>query len=582
MGKNTSIQKSIDQSPSRMSSVMPLIKKMRAKPFYPFVSVFMLIGLGTALFASAATAGFSGTITSSSPTKSHKITVPTAGNLTAVLTDTNTKRTDSVRLTLSLINSKNVTVAKVDATTARQKITLSTNVVVGTYTLKVASRDRLTRTGTNYTINVTYPSVVTPPPTPPTPPPPATTYAQNLARIKAITSYRNTNEDNSPFKLTPSADLPLEQLYGPRSEYLNNPAGNPEQDFPTPEGGQNRTGCEFSHFAYDDPLIYPGQPGKAHLHMFFGNTDVNAYSTYGTLINSGGSTCNGMELNRTGYWVPAMFDGIGNVRIPERVVVYYKGEGLSRGASIPYPEGAAMIANQKGDVNTINNGLGGADGKFSFNCSDQWSSPGPASGNTMPACDGSLFYNEYGVTDEPHVTLEMNVKFPQCWTGANPSDFRNSWSIPQAGSWYFSLCEGAFSKNLPNLEYFVNYRVDIGENTSNWYLSSDVNPTTFVKDKTGGASVHGDWWGGWNKTINQTWINNCVNYVDPTGAPSGCGFGYLSNGGPDGNNPLPGPALKYRKQYTGPYKVNAQTIFNDLCTTPRAYNGPASAAYCNP
>lgn len=137
--------------------------------------------------------------------------------------------------------------------------------------------------------------------------------------------------------------------------------------------------------------MYPGQPGKAHLHMFFGNTDVNAFSSYDTLINSGSSTCNGMELNRTGYWVPAMFDGNGNVRIPERVVVYYKGEGLSRGLSIPYPEGAAMIANQKGDVNTTNNGLGGADGKFSFVCSDQWSSPGPSDSNTIPDCDGSRF-----------------------------------------------------------------------------------------------------------------------------------------------------------------------------------------------
>ena len=582
MGHNMQALDSAQQKQGLISGLATVFQKIKIKRFYAFAAIFMAVGFGTVLLVNAASASFSGTVTSTTPTISHSITVPTAGTLTAVLTDTNARRTDSVRLTISLIDSKNVTVKKIDATSARQKITLSANVLVGKYTLKVASRDRLSKTGTSYTLSVTYPSVVVTPPPPPPPPPPATTYADNLARIKKVTAYRNTNEDNSLFKSTPSASLPIEQLYGPRTDYLNNPAGNPEQDFPTPEGGQNRTGCEFSHFAYDDPLVYPGQPGKAHLHMFFGNTDVNAFSSYDTLINSGSSTCNGMELNRTGYWVPAMFDGNGNVRIPERVVVYYKGEGLSRGASIPYPDGAAMIANQTGDVNTINNGLGGADGKFSFVCSDQWSSPGPSESNTIPDCDGSKFLKEYGVTDEPHVVLEMNVKFPQCWSGTNPSDFRNSYSIPQAGSWYYSLCENAFNKNLPNLEYFVNYRVDIGENTNNWFLSSDVNPATFVKDKASGSSVHGDWWGGWNKTVNKMWIDNCVNYVDPTGTPSGCGFGYLTNGGPDGNNPLPGPALKYRKQYTGPNKVSAQTVFKDLCTTGRTYVSPASAAYCNP
>lgn len=581
MGQRQQVLYSSNRKRQLKAKLLTPVRAVRGKWLYMFASILSAVGLGTVIIANAATAGFSGTVTSTTPTITHTVNVPAAGTLTAVLTDTNARRTDSVRLTVSLIDSKNVLVKKVDATSARQKITLTANVVVGKYTIKVSSLDKLTKTGTSYTLSVTYPDViVTPPPPPPTPVP--TTYSENLARIKGVTAYRNTNEDNSPYKATPSASLPLDQLYGPRTDYLNNPAGNPEQDFPTPEGGQNRTACEFSHFAYDDPLVYPNQPGKAHLHMFFGNTDTNAFTTYNTLLNTGGGTCNGMELNRTGYWVPAMFDGNGNVRIPERVVVYYKGEGLSRGLSIPYPDGAAMIANQTGDVNTINNGLGGADGKFSFTCSDQWSSPGTPEGNTIPNCDGSKFLKEYGVTDEPHVVLEMNVKFPQCWSGANANDFRNSYSIPQAGSWYFSLCEGAFSKNLPNLEYFVNYRVEIGEDTSNWFLSSDVNSATFTKDKISGSTVHGDWWGGWNKTINQTWIDNCVNYVDPTGTPSGCGFGYLTNGGPDGNNPLPGPALKYRKQYTGPNKVSAQTVFKDLCTTTRTYVSPASAAYCNP
>ena len=140
------------------------------------------------------------------------------------------------------------------------------------------------------------------------------------------------------------------------------------------EGGQFRIACEFSHFGYDDPLVFPGQPGASHLHTFFGNTDTNAFSTPASILNTGGATCNGQELNRTAYWVPALFDTAGNARIPERIVVYYKGEGLANGKAEPYPPGAAMIA--KVDLNTVDNGRGGAMGKFSFVCADNYSSNG--------------------------------------------------------------------------------------------------------------------------------------------------------------------------------------------------------------
>jgi len=152
-----------------------------------------------------------------------------------------------------------------------------------------------------------------------------------------------------------------------------------------------------------------------------------------------------------------MFDGNGNVRIPERIVVYYKGEGLARGNSKVYPEGAAMIAMQ--NINAISYTEGGASGKFSFVCSDQYSGASQPASNTIPACDGNRFFNQYGVTDDPHVVLEMNVKFPQCWNGRDPSDHRN-YRIPETGGWYYSSCGSDIT--LPNLEYFINYRVELG------------------------------------------------------------------------------------------------------------------------
>ncbi len=393
-------------------------------------------------------------------------------------------------------------------------------------------------------------------------------YGANLAMLKSV-SYRNRNLDNSPFRNVPSAQLPLDggPLFGPRSEYLNNPGGNPEQSFPVSSGGQFRTSCEFSHFAYDDPIIFPDQPGKAHLHMFFGNTDANAHSTYNSIINSGSGTCNGMELNRTGYWVPAMFDSRGNVRVPERIVVYYKGEGLARGNSVVYPEGAAILAHT--DPHTISDQLGGHPWKNTYVCSDQYSSPSANGSDTMPNCSGNPRYGN------ERMVLEMNVKFPQCWNGGNPAAYRDSYSLPRY-DWYGSNCP---VKTLPNMEYFVNYYIEPGENTSGWYLSSDVDKNSFNINRRG-AGTHGDWWGGWNKQVNQRFIDNCVNRA--IGTPSGCGFGYLTDGGPNSSNPYPGPALKYRQQYTGPHKIPAQQIYNDLCNSTRPFVRTESAAYCTP
>lgn len=401
-------------------------------------------------------------------------------------------------------------------------------------------------------------------------------YDENLALLRA-SSVRNANHDASPWRDTPMDQLAIENHLGPRSDYLNNPGGNPEHAFPTAQGGQFRTACEFSHFGYDDPVVHPGEPGAAHLHMFWGNTDVNAMSTADTLLNSGSSTCNGQELNRTGYWAPAMFDGAGNVRIPERIVVYYKGEGLANGASQVYPPGAAMIPSI--DINTVSSSQGGAEGKSSYKCSDQWSGAEDPQANTIPSCDGSRFFDEYGVIDNPHVVLEMNVKFPQCWNGqdaANPDNY----SIPQEGGWYYSLCPAGFT-TLPNLEYFINYRVEIGENTADWYLSSDIDPETFGLRTEPGTSIHADWWGAWKPEVNQMWLDNCVNF-SLANADTGCGFGYLTNGGPDGDAPFDGPALRYRPHYDGPSSVPAETLFAELCPTDRVLGAASEAAYCHP
>ncbi len=410
---------------------------------------------------------------------------------------------------------------------------------------------------------------------------PSGDYSSNLEMIRAA-SVRNRNHDTSQARDTPQSDLVLQDHFGPRSDYLGNPAGNPENAFPVLEGGQFRVTCEFSHFAYDDPILKPGQPGAAHLHMFWGNTDVNAFSTYDTLANSGSSTCNGQELNRTGYWAPALFDASGNVRVPERIIVYYKGYGQAREESVVYPPGAAMVQNENLHTISWNEGgladPSGAPGSdASFLCSDQWRGLRTPASNTIPVCDGSKFFDEYGVTDNPRSTLEMHVKFGNCWNGQDPANPAN-WSRARIGGWFYSECEERIT--TPNIEYIIQYPLEVGETTAGWYLASDVDSATSQLTGPGGSSVHADWWGGWHPEINRQWLENCATFS--TDQPSDCGMGYLTDGGPDSDNPLPGPALRFRPQYTGPIKVAASTLFAELCTHGPAPATPTGAAYCNP
>jgi hypothetical protein len=424
--------------------------------------------------------------------------------------------------------------------------------------------------------------------------PPTSNYQQNLTLIKNA-GVRNRNHDNSPYRNTPLNSLPTgdsSPLLGPRSEYIVKFGDNSEQDFPEDQQnvGTFRTACEFSHFAYDDPLVHPGKPGAAHLHMFWGNTDVNAYSTYNTLKDTGSSTCNGMELNRTGYWAPAMFDAKGNVRIPERIIVYYKGNGLANGTAEVYPAGAAMVIDDK--VVRTSNTQGGTqynepnpnwrEPQMSFLCTDgSRGIPRVPMGLTIPVCqDKHRPTSDY--TAPLNSVLEMHVKFPNCWNGQNPADPKN-WLLASSGVWFYSNCVADGNRTLPNLQYIIAYPLEPGETTAGWYLSSDVNPTTRQRTKTGGTSVHADWWGAWNLSINREWINNCVNDTRPVA--KGCGFGYLSDGGPKGTNletPYPGRALKFRPQYTGDMKVAATTLYRELCPGGPAISTATAAAYCRP
>jgi hypothetical protein len=74
---------------------------------------------------------------------------------------------------------------------------------------------------------------------------------------------------------------------------------------PKLHGNNFYANCRFSHTNDDDPIVFPGQPGKSHPHTFFGNKSADARSTLASLRGTP-TTCK-PRADHAAYWVPTLF-----------------------------------------------------------------------------------------------------------------------------------------------------------------------------------------------------------------------------------------------------------------------------------
>ncbi len=264
------------------------------------------------------------------------------------------------------------------------------------------------------------------------------------------------------------------------------------------DDGEFRTWCTLSHFSKDDPVIFPNQPGAAHLHMFYGNTGTNAYSNGNTILNSGGSSCSGFEANRSSYWFPAMLDTNHKVRVPNLMDVYYKAETIDppAGGYSAVPGGLKMLAdNPKATTPfpvTFNDGWG---------CADMFQSP---TDPIIPVREGSTGRK-----------LFLKLTFPRCWDG-QPIDMTSSAFVEHVhySPTYrtFGPCtEPGYSKVLPEIETLMQWELAPNENTDGWFLTSDITNMSTMAHKPGGTTRHADYIAGWNPTVISAWHQSCIN-----------------------------------------------------------------------
>lgn len=285
---------------------------------------------------------------------------------------------------------------------------------------------------------------------------------------------------NNQAKFSQFANVPSNQL---DFNALTTPTDRPDNGGQDIEG-QFRTLCEYSHINYDDPIVFPGQPGRSHLHMFFGNTNTDAFTTTESLVNSGGGTCDGFELNRSAYWFPAMIKGDESVIAPYSIVVYYKTKNPANAVALP--QGLKLVAgNPRAETFEVTPQL-------SWSCGGSGNSYNET--NHIPTNCGTDFVN-------------ATIQFPNCWDGVNldSADHMShvAFALDDLGS-----CPASHPKPIPQISILL-YWQGTGS-VDGWHLSSD-NYNGF--NAAPGSTLHADWFGGWNEQAMNTWMTSCIKAV---------------------------------------------------------------------
>jgi hypothetical protein len=288
-----------------------------------------------------------------------------------------------------------------------------------------------------------------------------------------------------------------------------------------------RSFCQFSHLAYADPIVAPGNERFHHLHMFWGNTAADAHSTYESLRTTGNGTCDGGPLNRTAYWMPAIFDGANQVVVPSTFELYYKVENAPLdGKGVPqarqYPNGLRMIAGARTDGVPVDpsayhkNGAGLTWG---------WQCDGSSSVGTIPECAVGQ-------------RLTAWVRFPYCWDGTNldSADHRSHLRYGTNNTW--GACPSTHPIHLPELKEHAHFN-SVPAGTSTWYTSSDRMSTT----RPNGSTLHADWFGAWDNPVQDRFFEACL-----------LGYRSASNG-----VLCDGQQLKAVPKYSGPTRLGGWT-----------------------
>lgn len=239
-------------------------------------------------------------------------------------------------------------------------------------------------------------------------------------------------------------------------------------------GGVFSLHCEFSHTNNDDPIVFPDQPGAAHVHGFVGSRTTNASSTFDSMQASG-TSCP-VAKDTAGYWFPILLSPSGQVLAPVQVNIYYRsppGVGVES-----FPADLRIIAG--GDtLNPPQPSI--VQRSLSWSCVDS----------------GPFFA---GPVDCGSRALIAHVHFPNCvLAGATDSPDHRTHMTYASGK----DCPAGYVQ-VPKVSFHIRYKVP-GTNDTQWRLTSDA------AGSENGRSLHADFWNTWDQPTLACLVDTVLN-----------------------------------------------------------------------
>ena len=256
-------------------------------------------------------------------------------------------------------------------------------------------------------------------------------------------------------------------------------AGGHAKTTPRPHGGAFFSNCPFSHGSTDDPIVYPGRPGKSHAHTFFGNVSTDAHSTFASL-RAAETTCR-VPGDRAAYWIPTLFQNGREVR-PVKAQFYYLMLGYTD--MRPFPPGLRMIA---GDAHSV----GPQSRRIVY-----WSCAaggGVRSGVSTAIQTCRPARTEFQGEVQWHKTfVELHVNFPDCWDGRRLDSPDHQSHMAHSVDY---VCPRSHPVKLPLIRLNVQYPTTGGSGLS---LSSG-----------GQFSGHADFINAWDQATLAKLVREC-------------------------------------------------------------------------
>jgi uncharacterized protein DUF1996 len=226
------------------------------------------------------------------------------------------------------------------------------------------------------------------------------------------------------------------------------------------QGNNFYSNCRFSHTAPDDPIVYPGEPGRSHDHTFFGNRSTNASSTAATL-RLATTTCY-PRADKAAYWAPTLYQNGKEIR-PPKAQFYYVVRGY--GEMHAFPAGLRIVA---GDAHATRPQRTQV---TYWVCGGRAARTAPS--RTVPSHCGVIKGHGLGILPghskptrvhwRTKSWLELHVNFPDCWDGKHldSADHRSHMAYSRN-----YVCPRSHPVKVPLIRTAIRYPIDRGEGVS--------------------------------------------------------------------------------------------------------------------